>query len=233
MMIFTLRRTLVLFAVVLFCHAPIRSEAQSTYDRESDKGGFHGWQIDGHIGVMPSPTTSGTSALPPSLGPTPQGFSRIVPSWYFGDGALLANEVAQAIVTAPPPKMTPLDPVLTNASAAWQRGADLGFRVGHSASRYALVEFALDRDQAHMALANDAVAAIEATRASFEGYFSSILARNTNATNISTNSTATVVNNTGHQILTTGDVAVNVGTFAGFTPYFTVGAGLLLPLGDL
>jgi hypothetical protein len=57
-----------------------------------------------------------------------------------------------------------------------------------------------------------------ATRASFETYFTSILGRNPNAANISTQSTSTIVNDTGKQLFFTEDVAITPGSCGGFVP---------------
>jgi len=125
----------------------------------SDAGGFHGWQLEGHIGgtFAGTPTGTGTLPAPPGSFTTFQGLpSRFVPSWYFGDGALLANHVAQAIVNEPPPPITPLDPVLTTASGSWQTGLGVGVRIGHAITRHALGEFNLDTSRGHMAISSSA-----------------------------------------------------------------------------
>src|SRR6476646_4674631 len=109
------RLTLVIAFMFATAFVPKRLEAQSVSDQPakvqttegSSSSGFHGWQIEGHVGVIPgSSISNGTSSMP-GPGPTFTTFqgltSRFVPSWYFGDGALLANQVAHAIVSAPPP----------------------------------------------------------------------------------------------------------------------------------
>ncbi len=209
-------------------------DAQPAGTRDADAGGFRGWQIDGHIGAISSGSMTGSSALP-GAGPaftTVTGLnSRYVPSWYFGDGSLLANQVAQAITNQPPPLIVPLDPVLTSASAGRPTGLAFGFRIGHSVTRRALVEFSVDSDRAQMAIASSALSAVQSTRASFASYFDSILTRNPNAAGVSTTSAATIVNNTGKEIVAGTDVNIAILTAAGFTPYATVGGGIVLPRG--
>ncbi len=229
------RRTCSLvFGVVALSFVPAVAAAQDVPAAPRDSGGFRGWQVEGHIGAISSGSMAGSATLP-AAGPaftTVNGLnSRYVPSWYFGDGSLLANQVAGAMANQPPRPIVPLDPVLTGASATRPTGFAFGFRAGHSVTRRALVECSLDTDQAQMAIGSSALSAIESTRASFVSYFNSILARNPNAANVSTTAASSIVNNTGTEGVVTADVNIAILTSASFTPYVTVGAGVALPRG--
>ncbi|HTK29358.1 MAG TPA: hypothetical protein VL309_07395 [Vicinamibacterales bacterium] len=230
--------------VVLACAcSAVRGAAQPSPSaaRPEDGRGFHGWQFEAHLGVIPSTTASGTSQLPPA-GTTFTTFngttSRLVPSWYFGDGALLANQVAQAVMRNNPglqlPQIVALDPALKSAGVTRQSAAAFGFRIGHSVTRHALVELSVDVGNSRTAITSDTLKAIEATRASFGPYFSTVLGTlNTNAANVTTGSTASIENNnTGSQINGVLDVNVSPGTYGGFMPYFTLGGGVIIVPAD-
>src|SRR5688572_11073111 len=90
----------------------------------------NGWEIEGHAGmVLLNPSGEGDLRLP-SPGPTFSAAggttSRIVPSWYFGDGALLLNQVADSLDVVS--RMTPIDTEL-RADSVSAGGFLAGFRV--------------------------------------------------------------------------------------------------------
>ena len=221
---------LVSFALVTVGGSWVQASAQ---DRPAPSGGFHGFQFDVHGGFLSvGRITAGTSELP-APGPTFMTFqnlpSRYVPSWYFGDGALLANQVTTAMGITN--RIAPLDAMLTSASGGRKNGGSFGLRIGHSITRHVLGEFNLDIGEGHLAFGRAALADIEAARASFTTYFDAVLARSANAGNPRTSSTATVVNDMGKQMAMTGDVAINIRSVAGLTPYVTLGGGIVLPQG--
>jgi hypothetical protein len=162
-----------------------------------------------------------------------------VPSWYFGDGALLANQVAAAIAANSNganvfPLISPLDPVLTSAGATMKSGSMLGFRAGHSVTHWVLVEFMLDERKRSPAITDAALGQIEASRASFNAFFSTVGARaGVGYANPHSSSTATIANSSNIKEYSAG-VAFNVApvTIAGFTPYISFGEELVLPIGD-
>ena len=122
--------------------------AQSTAPAASKKEvvGFHGWEIEGRVGTIGGSTPTGTGVLPPAgqgFTTAPGNTSRFVTSWYFGNGALFANQVPAALTASSPvgavfPRISPLDPVLTSAGATMQRGGMLGLRAGHSITQWVL-----------------------------------------------------------------------------------------------
>lgn len=192
-----------------------------------------GWQADFHAGFLPGGTAqAGVGSLPPA-GPTfptniPGLFSRNVASYFFGDGALLFNTAA-ANNNLTPARIVPLDPVLTTPSAQRQGGATYGFRIGHTVTSHALAEFSMDLGQGHMALSSDALAAVEATRASYKALFDGQLVGT--AGNAVTTVTSDIHDKGGSQMLLLGDLNINVGTFGRVTPFVTLGGGVLLARG--
>ena len=92
------------------------------------------WEIEIHAGgVVAGSQGEGLVAMPT----TGESFttvnarpSRYVPSWYFGDGAALANEHAAAFTNiVRTSRITSLDPVLTGTAARAAHRASTGVRV--------------------------------------------------------------------------------------------------------
>jgi hypothetical protein len=104
--------------------------------------------------------------------------SRVVPSWYFGDGARLFNEVraqfsSQFGVTFP--QIVSMDPVFSEGVATRSGGPAFGFRLTRRLTpRYAL-EFGLQRSNSTLDISDSARSAIEASSASFDEAFSGLI----------------------------------------------------------
>jgi opacity protein-like surface antigen len=199
------------------------------------QGNVGGWQFDFHVDHLQKlDAPSGTGALPPANPPVSlpnQRQTRYVPSYYFGDGAALANQtIDQAPAGTPQSHIVPLDSVLTTPSALRGSGWGYGVRIGHTVTQHALVEFSADIGAAHTSLTSDARAQIETTRASYQSTLGALLT-GPNVSNTMVTSTATINDNVGSQLITSAVVNLNPGTFDGVTPYFTIGAGTNLVRG--
>jgi hypothetical protein len=184
-----------------------------------------------HLGGIPSNAPGVTSsALPaPGLGFTDftGNPSRQVPSWYFGDGAKLANQVTAQ--TGDNVSIIPLDSVLTGASVGRNSGGNFGVRVGHSITRFVLVTISYDQVSSNIALTSNALAAINATNASFGPYWQALLTR-PNTTNVKASSKLSLGDNVSNtNRLATLAVEIRPVTVAGFTPYVAIGGGFSLP----
>ena len=110
---------------------------------------------------------------------TESGFpSRVVPSWYFGDGAVLFDQVrAQfaSLFNITVPELVSLDPVFADGALERNAGVTFGVRLMRKLTpRYAL-EFGLQRSQGKLALSDSAQTAVEASRASFDQAFRGLL----------------------------------------------------------
>jgi hypothetical protein len=174
-----------------------------------------------------------TSTLP-APGPTAPDFrggtTRLVPSWFFGDGALLANQVSAQTLDGV--SIVPLDPVLTKASANVQKGRSFGLRIGHTITSHVFAAFAYDTVSGHLAIDPGALTAITATVGSFQPYWSAVLTRPQTA-NVRASATSTLVDNVSSTMkLTMGEVDINVVTIHGWTPYFEIGGGIQFPSAD-
>lgn len=155
--------------------------------------------------------------------------SRVVPSWYFGDGAVLFNQVrAQfaSLFNVNFPQIVSLDPVFADGALERQGGGTFGVRLTRKLTpRYSL-GFGIQRSQGKLAVSDSAQAAIEASRASFDQAFRGLLGTMPQ-TGLQVSSTADIPDSaTAPQTAITGvlDIALSPGKRP-LAPYVSVGAG--------
>jgi opacity protein-like surface antigen len=189
-----------------------------------------GWEIEAHGGVFTSTNPDrGTSGLPPVgpdiplNGPLPTSITRQVPSWYFGDGAAILNEI---IGIRSPARIAPLDPLLTSRIVDRQSGGSVGIRVDLGLTPRFGVEFAFDAARGHLALRQASKSLVAASAASFSPVWNVLLGFPSGSTQTVT-SDATLDDKQGHQLVTSGSLLVNLLTKSAFTPYVTAGAGYI------
>jgi len=139
------------------------------------------WEIEFHVGALRSSDPSkGAGRLPApdvtfntiNVRPT-----RRVPSWFFGDGALLLNQVNAALGLPEDARIVPLDAVLTGAGVVARTRAGLGVRVNRRFGGRFSAEFAFDARPAPLALSGAARDGIAATATSFEAAWQAFFAR--------------------------------------------------------
>jgi len=197
------------------------------------------WEVEVHGGGnFPVNPTSGSSNLPnPGLTFNTVGPSttRAVPSFYFGDGALLTSQFVTALGNPTVgPGVTPLDAVLNASIVRRQNGGDLGGRVSYDLNRRVSLEVNLDYSFGELAYTGGSLINAQATSDSWQTFFSSWVQGSACGicSNTNVSSTLTVRNNQGHTLLFTGNANVNWWTTGKFIPYVTVGVGLLSHTGD-
>lgn len=202
------------------------------------------WEIEGHFGgSFFSNPTSGRAQLPPvgasyqvgPLFPFPPGFptewppSREVSSWFFGDGSVLFNDARRAVGFLSPVSITALDPTLTRAGSDRDNGLLLGFRVARTLNDRLSAEFSFDASRGRVRMSDDARVAIETTGTSFEQAFDSLSPIGFE----SVESNVTIHREGGGQLTTTGALTVNLLTRHRWTPYATIGGGVVSGTGDM
>ena len=176
--------------------------------------------------------STGRVTLPPAGAPlvtsNPTFPSRQVPSWFFGDGAALLNDLNTAFER--PGQIVPLDAAFGAPDTS--RVPVLGVRVRrHLSPRYAL-ELSVDAQASSGLTAGTVPAIVEASRASFTTAFNDLVASGPFTG-------ASVVTNASTQAGSRRDIAVTgalVRTFRpsrAFAPYVTVGAGAITGSGSL
>jgi hypothetical protein len=165
--------------------------------------------------------------------------TRRASTWYFGDGALLMNQILGSFVGSPATgRITPLDPVLQSAAGTRGNGFSVGFRVARDITPRFGAEFTLDAAQGTVGFTDAALAGIEASRASFVSAWNAnngLIATGGGVvfTNASVTSTADIDEGAGRQLFMTGALTINLATRGRLIPYAAVGAGVVSNTGDL
>jgi hypothetical protein len=157
----------------------------------------------------------------------------VVSSWYFGDGPVLFNDARRALGFLSPVPITPLDPALTRAGAERDGGLLLGFRVARALNARLSAEFSFDASLARVRMKDDARTAIETTSTSFEQAFDSLSQIVFDIGFDSVDSNATIHQEGGGQLNATGALMVNLLTGHRWTPYATIGGGVISGVGDM
>jgi hypothetical protein len=189
-------------------------------------GGAAGGQTPGGVGITEFPTGAAFT----TAGGDP---SRRIPSWYFGDGARLFNQVQQQFATqfgvdfAP---IVPLDATATGSAARRGTGVNAGARVTRRLSRRYSVEIGFEYGRTPLEIDPDARAAIEATRTSFEEGFTGLLSTAPIA-DLSVTSTVELEDGRGYQTAVTGTVVVDLTRHGRVSTHVVGGAGLLMNSG--
>jgi hypothetical protein len=191
------------------------------------------WEVEFHAAGGPvSNPTDGTASLPAAAPPftTVVGTtSRRTSSWYFGDGAVLLNQVNAALGVTP--RITPLDPVFQGSLADRRRGASVGIRVSRGFSRRFSAEFAFDYALGRLTMSPPALAGIEAARASFAPALTALIASGPFVGSTVTSAT-TIHDGGGRQTFATGAFNINLKTSGKVIPYITAGAGVIVNIGE-
>jgi hypothetical protein len=209
---------------------PPRAAASTTQDPAAKR-----WELDLHGGlshaVIP---TGGRSALPQPGPPIPTSsptFStRAVPSWFFGDGAAILNDVNALFGL--PERVMPLDAALESLGLEYRTRATAGARVRRDVtSRYA-VELSVDLLAGSADLDDALLAAVPATRDSFAAAWAALLDGGPFTDRIIETDSATHTGS-NRELAITAAAQRRFTTAAGFVPYVTFGGGILTGTGDL
>ena len=212
------------------------------------------WEIEFHGGgMLPANPTGGTVSLPgpgavftspsnvPAIGPAVHS-SRQQPSWYFGDGAILFNGLADTLVGTGqavfPGRIAALDPVLGRSLGAERRGGSIGARISRVLTPRLSAELSVDYGLARLQITQANTDSIEATRASFIAAFRGLLVPSGLAVNVnrvlnSVTSVASLESGGSHRLSTGGALLINLLTDGDVIPYATVGASLISTIGSM
>ena len=170
----------------------------------------------------------------PGFVPTPS--SRRESSWYFGDGALLFNQVASALaaggVAQFPGRISTLDPVLATSLGEWQRGGSIGARVSRTLTPRLGLELSVDYSLARLEMTPVNMDSIEGTRASFLPAFNGLITFSPTRVLTSLTSTARLETADAHQLFTSGALIINLRTSGSLIPYAAVGASMISTIGS-
>jgi hypothetical protein len=187
------------------------------------------WEVEGYGGFGFGRIPSGGSTTFPDPGApittsNPTLPSRQTPSWFFGDGASLLNEVLGELEL--PNRLSPLDSAIATPGFSAGGAGAFGFRMRRSITPRLSVEFSLDFLTGSPVLSDGFLASVESTRASFETALPALLSSGL-FTGVTASATSTVNQGTAHDMAVTGSLNVPFGHLGAFQPYFTVGGGVL------
>jgi hypothetical protein len=155
--------------------------------------------------------------------------SRRVPSWYFGDGAALFNEVQQQFATkfgVDLAAIAALDPMLTSSSARRQTGLTAGVRLTRRLSPRFAIEIGVEHARAPLRLTSEARDAVEASRESFETALTELLST-APILGLTVGSRAEIDDRGGHQTSVTGALAIDLVRRGRVGAYVVGGGGLV------
>jgi hypothetical protein len=201
---------------------PAKAATKKYYGQERDP--YHKWEVEFHgggfftLGSAPPGQaflpTAGTPFL--TVNGTPSLF---VTSYMFGDGAVLANQVAAEGVGGP---ITPLDPLLGQALGRHDNGPSIGVRLSRDFGAYFNGELNVDWSVSPIAIGDSRLIQVEATRSSFTDLFP-----------VSTpeGAISDIRRSAGSQLFYTGVVNVNLKTKGKVLPYLSFGGGAVSDLG--
>jgi hypothetical protein len=190
------------------------------------------WSVEIHGGLLVGQTPGGGVGVaefaegPPLL--TDGAPTRVVPSWYFGDGTRLFNQVNASFASqfgVQLPRLIELDPVLRSAAARRRGGGSFGVRVTRRLTPRVDLEFGFGVSQGRFDLTGDAEAAIEAVRASFETAFTAFFTTLMPQTNLRVTSEVQTEENQVHQMLVSGGVIVHLTPRGRVGTYVSAGVG--------
>ena len=192
------------------------------------------WHVEavGGLSLFDLPT-GGESALPPAGAPLttsgPINPSRRVSTWFLGDGSRLLNGVNAEFGLAG--RIAPLDTALASLGLSGNNASAFGLRIRRVLSDRLALELSADMLPGSREVSPELTAAVETARASFVTAFSDLLTTGP-FTNTSVAATSSVSDPSSRDLTTTVAAQWTVGAHR-FSPYVTLGAGLVHRMGEL
>ena len=160
--------------------------------------------------------------------------SRAVSSWFFGDGALLLNQVLgqfQANAGTPFPRIASLDDALRSGGGKQGSGALFGLRLGRDLTDKLGIEFSVERGLAKMELSDELSDALQEASETFEQSFTALLST-APQTNLSVNATVTTRDSSSAQTRLAGALKWTVYSGSRLQAYLSGGGGIIMNSGD-
>ena len=160
--------------------------------------------------------------------------SRSVPSWFFGDGAALLNQVLSQFAANEGtafPRIAPLDDLIRASGGSPGNGGLFGVRVGRALTPKLTAEISLERSVAKMALSDALLDSLASGGDSFTPAFKAFL-NTAPVTNLSVTSSVTTIEDRNAQMRLTAAVKWTVSSGKRIEGYLTGGGGLIRNRGD-
>jgi hypothetical protein len=150
-----------------------------------------------------------------------------VPSWFFGDGSVLFNQVRAVLSPSPIPALVPLDDTLQRDMLRRKAGAMFGIRAGRKLSGRFGAEFTLDVNRSAVVFAETIDPAVEATRASFTSAFATFFGASPGVT-----AEVTRTDDVGSELVVAGVLTIELTPGRTWQPYAAIGGGVARAQGD-
>jgi hypothetical protein len=204
------------------------------------------WEVEIHGGgLLPFSPSSGRATSPPRgdrFETVVPGLSSVrVSSWYYGSGGrLIAREETYIYSYVGTRVVQPLDPILSSAAIRWPTRGGAGVRVGRRLGRRLSAELAVEYGGHVPEFSEAARAHFEESRLDFETAWSRTVSALPGS---QVTSEATIRDGTGHQLVATGVININLRTNdppkwsrrparRRFVTYLTLGAGIVSASGE-
>jgi len=163
------------FGLLSLLAVPTAVEAQTSDQASADT---RRWEVEWYGGLsLANPSSGGTTTLPAPGAPlttsSPIFPSRQVPSWFFGDGAMLLNDVNAAFGLAN--RLSPLDAGFDSLRFESGGRAAFGIRVRHAMTPRVSIEVSVDAVPTAVRLPDGFIVAAESSRESFESAIGALL----------------------------------------------------------
>jgi hypothetical protein len=204
-----------------------------------------GWEVEIHGGGAISTNASGgTTTRPGSTAlatPFAQFPSRRHSTWFAGDGAALANDVAGKVFVGTPSqidsRITPLDAILNRPFAERGGGGSFGFRVSRTLTPRFAAEFNVDYAASSLRVPSAVTTGVQSAATSFQAIFTEYMAPLLDPAFPEVTAPVTATGSvdegeSGGQIIATGALNINLARTGRILPYATVGAGIISEGGD-
>ena len=204
--------------------------ATHAFAQQSAGGEASKWEIEVHAGGVRVGTPAEAKTAMPGPGESFTAAngrpSRYVSSWYFGDGAALANQWAAAFTILPrTQRITPLDPVVTGSAARFSNTGSFGLRVGRRLTSRFTAELNVDDQPSTLKLSEGASRDIEASRATFASVWNEELTIDGTWLNPVVSSTSEIDDGSSGQIVATEALTMRLRRGGVVVPHITGGVG--------
>lgn len=210
---------LLLATVLVPVHAEARQAAEPARWEIQLGLGLRGSGTGGSVdGVLPAP--AGTFVV------NSVSSGRFVPSWFFGDGALILN--ANNATNSSGAGIIPIDALLTEGSGRPGRGLSFNVRATRGLTRRLAFEAVLEFSPTGISWSEAAEANLQQAATSFRNAVNQALAT---VSQIRTVEASTQTSTSGTQALVGGEIRIQLAPDADWGPHVSAGVGMLLRSG--
>ncbi len=213
---------------------PQQPPAQKPIQKPAPTADRRRWEFEAHLSWGSSDAESGGKGTLPPAGASFQtaggSTSRRVPSWYFGDGAVLINDVLKSYGRVE--RLAPLDEVLTGLAAEETIDDGFGGRVTYAWRPRLTIEVGFEYSPATYTVTSNARTSLKATSDAFVTAFGGLVSSGQGVAMLdpAITSAQSATNGTGADMLVTGALVFQPKPRR-LRPYLVAGGGLAIATG--